>query len=70
LGRAHRVVKRVRAGTVWVDSYRMGHYTMPFGGYRQSGLGRELGPDALLPVHRGEVGVDRRGQRSAIRSPL
>jgi aldehyde dehydrogenase (NAD+) len=49
LGRAHRMVKRVRAGTVWVNSYRMGHYTMPFGGYRQSGLGRELGPDALLP---------------------
>jgi aldehyde dehydrogenase (NAD+) len=49
LGRAHRMIKRVRAGTVWINSYRMGHYTMPFGGYKQSGLGRELGPDALLP---------------------
>lgn len=49
VGRAHRMVKRLRAGTVWVNSYRSGHYAVPFGGYKQSGLGKELGVDALLP---------------------
>jgi aldehyde dehydrogenase (NAD+) len=45
--RAHRVVKRLRAGTVWVNNYRVLDRTLPFGGYKQSGLGRELGIDAL-----------------------
>jgi aldehyde dehydrogenase (NAD+) len=49
VGRAHRMVKRLRAGTVWVNTYRTGHYAMPFGGYKQSGLGKELGADALNP---------------------
>ncbi|MEU2257784.1 aldehyde dehydrogenase [Nocardia xishanensis] len=47
IGRAHRMVKRLRAGTVWVNTYRVAHYAMPFGGFKQSGLGRELGIDAL-----------------------
>lgn len=47
MGRAHRMARRIRAGTVWVNTYRMVHYTMPFGGFKQSGLGRELGPHAL-----------------------
>ena len=47
LGRAHRMVKRLRAGTVWVNTYRVVHYATPFGGFKQSGLGRELGVDAL-----------------------
>jgi aldehyde dehydrogenase (NAD+) len=45
--RAHRMIGRLRAGMVWVNTYRIGHYAMPFGGYKQSGLGREHGPDAL-----------------------
>jgi len=45
--RAHRMVKRIRAGTVWVNNYRVLERTMPFGGFKQSGLGRELGIDAL-----------------------
>jgi acyl-CoA reductase-like NAD-dependent aldehyde dehydrogenase len=45
--RAHRVVKRLRAGTVWVNNYRVLDRAMPFGGFKQSGLGRELGIDAL-----------------------
>ncbi|WP_197054280.1 aldehyde dehydrogenase family protein [Sphingomonas sp. 37zxx] len=49
VGRAHRMVKRLRAGTVWINAYRVAHYTMPFGGFKESGLGRELGPDALDP---------------------
>ena len=47
VARAHRMVKRLRAGTVWVNAYRVVHYAMPFGGFKQSGLGRELGTNAL-----------------------
>ncbi|MBI2992845.1 MAG: aldehyde dehydrogenase [Gammaproteobacteria bacterium] len=45
--RAQRMVQRLRAGTVWVNNYRLVSYAMPFGGFKQSGLGREIGPDAL-----------------------
>jgi acyl-CoA reductase-like NAD-dependent aldehyde dehydrogenase len=47
VSRAHRMIKRLRAGTVWVNTYRVVHYATPFGGFKQSGLGRELGVDAL-----------------------
>ncbi|WP_084501635.1 aldehyde dehydrogenase [Nocardia xishanensis] len=47
VARAHRMVKRLRAGTVWVNTYRVVHYATPFGGFKQSGLGRELGVNAL-----------------------
>ena len=45
--RAHRMVSRLRAGTVWVNNYRLISYATPFGGLKQSGLGRELGPESL-----------------------
>jgi aldehyde dehydrogenase (NAD+) len=45
--RAHRVASRLRAGTVWINNYRKTSYATPFGGYKESGLGRENGPDAL-----------------------
>jgi aldehyde dehydrogenase (NAD+) len=45
--RAHRMVGRLRAGTVWVNNYRVLAHGLPFGGYKQSGLGREMGVDAL-----------------------
>jgi (Z)-2-((N-methylformamido)methylene)-5-hydroxybutyrolactone dehydrogenase len=45
--RAHRVASRVRAGSVWINNYRLLGHGMPFGGYKQSGLGRELGIEAL-----------------------
>jgi aldehyde dehydrogenase (NAD+) len=45
--RAHRMVSRLRAGTVWVNNYRLVSHAVPFGGYKQSGIGREMGPDAL-----------------------
>jgi betaine-aldehyde dehydrogenase len=35
--------RRIRAGTIWVNTFLEGHAELPFGGYRQSGLGRELG---------------------------
>jgi aldehyde dehydrogenase (NAD+) len=45
--RALGVADRVRAGTVWVNDVHMVNPAQPFGGYKQSGLGRELGPHAL-----------------------
>jgi len=45
--KAHRVAGRLRAGTVWINNYRKTSYATPFGGYKQSGVGRENGADAL-----------------------
>jgi phenylacetaldehyde dehydrogenase len=42
-----RIVRRLRVGTVWVNCYHIYDPTMPFGGYRQSGVGRELGEEVL-----------------------
>ncbi|MEW2129789.1 aldehyde dehydrogenase family protein [Streptomyces sp. NPDC005435] len=47
LGRALRVTQAVRAGNLSVNSHSSVRYWTPFGGFKQSGLGRELGPDAL-----------------------
>ncbi|MGJ9413706.1 aldehyde dehydrogenase [Aeromicrobium sp. CF4.19] len=47
LGRAHRVSAAVRAGTVWVNTYRSTNYAVPFGGFKQSGIGRENGLEAV-----------------------
>jgi aldehyde dehydrogenase (NAD+) len=45
--RAHRMVQRLRAGTVWINNYRLVSHALPFGGFKQSGVGREMGPEAL-----------------------
>jgi len=45
--RAHRVAHRLKAGSVWVNSYRTLTYSVPFGGFKQSGIGRENGLEAL-----------------------
>jgi acyl-CoA reductase-like NAD-dependent aldehyde dehydrogenase len=45
--RAHRVAGRIRAGTVWINAYRVVAPNMPFGGYKLSGIGRENGIDAV-----------------------
>ncbi len=47
LGRAIRVPKQLRAGTVWVNTYRAISFMMPFGGMKCSGVGRESGIDAV-----------------------
>jgi acyl-CoA reductase-like NAD-dependent aldehyde dehydrogenase len=45
--KAHNIVKRLKAGTVWVNAYNLYDVALPFGGYKQSGFGRELGSEAL-----------------------
>ncbi|HUY17291.1 MAG TPA: aldehyde dehydrogenase family protein [Acidimicrobiales bacterium] len=48
IGRALRVARGVETGALSVNSNSSVRYSTPFGGFKQSGLGRELGPDALL----------------------
>ncbi|MFP6564782.1 MAG: aldehyde dehydrogenase family protein [Myxococcota bacterium] len=45
--KAHRVAQALRAGTVWVNTYNAFDTAVPFGGYKESGTGRELGVQAL-----------------------
>jgi aldehyde dehydrogenase (NAD+) len=45
--RAHRIAAKVRAGTVWINAYRVVSPSVPFGGYGASGLGRENGVEAV-----------------------
>jgi acyl-CoA reductase-like NAD-dependent aldehyde dehydrogenase len=47
VGRALRVARAVEAGNLSVNSHSAVRYWTPFGGFKQSGFGRELGPDAL-----------------------
>jgi aldehyde dehydrogenase (NAD+) len=47
IGRAIRMSERLQAGTVWVNTYRAVSFMAPFGGYKDSGLGRENGIDAV-----------------------
>jgi acyl-CoA reductase-like NAD-dependent aldehyde dehydrogenase len=47
LGRALRVASQIRAGTVWVNAYNYFDPASPYGGYKQSGFGREMGEEAL-----------------------
>jgi aldehyde dehydrogenase (NAD+)/phenylacetaldehyde dehydrogenase len=48
LGHAHRIANQLEAGTVWVNTYNIFEPTAPFGGYKDSGFGRDLGEDAVL----------------------
>src|SRR6266478_1114445 len=45
--KAHQVSRQLRAGTVWINTYGMMDASLPFGGYKSSGFGRELGQAAL-----------------------
>lgn len=47
IGRAFRMSERLQAGTVWVNTYRAVSYLSPFGGYKDSGLARENGIEAV-----------------------
>jgi len=47
IGRSFRAAERLQAGTVWVNTYRIGGASTPFGGYKHSGIGREGGIEAI-----------------------
>ena len=47
LARGHRVIARVEAGTCWINHYNVTPIELPFGGAKQSGLGRENGKAAV-----------------------
>ena len=47
IGRAISMADRLKAGTVWVNTYRAVSYMSPFGGYKRSGLGRESGQEMI-----------------------
>jgi aldehyde dehydrogenase (NAD+) len=45
--RAHRIAHGLRAGTVWINNYRVTNWLMPFGGVKESGIGRENGHEVM-----------------------
>jgi phenylacetaldehyde dehydrogenase len=47
ISKAHRTAEKLKAGTVWINCYNIFDAAMPFGGYKQSGWGREMGHDVL-----------------------
>jgi phenylacetaldehyde dehydrogenase len=47
LSKAHSIAAKLRAGTVWINCYNIFDAALPFGGYKQSGWGRDMGHDAL-----------------------
>jgi len=47
IGKAHRMAEQLRAGTVWINCYNVFDAALPFGGYKQSGWGREMGHEVL-----------------------
>ncbi len=47
ISRAHRIAKAIKAGTVWVNTYNLYDPALPFGGFKESGFGRDQGREAL-----------------------
>jgi phenylacetaldehyde dehydrogenase len=47
IAKAHRIASQLRAGTVWINCYNVFDAALPFGGYKQSGWGREMGHEVL-----------------------
>ncbi len=47
VSKAHRVARAIKAGTVWVNTYNLYDPALPFGGFKESGFGRDQGRDAL-----------------------
>ena len=47
ISKAHKLAKRIKAGTVWVNTYNVFSAELPFGGFKQSGWGREMGEEVL-----------------------
>jgi hypothetical protein len=57
------MVERIEAGTVWVNEYRTLSYRSPFGGYKDSDLGRENGREGLEEYQQTKKRLDRPGRR-------
>ena len=47
IAKAHRIAAALKAGTVWINCYNVFDAALPFGGYKQSGWGREMGHEVL-----------------------
>ncbi len=47
IGKAHGLAKKIKAGTIWINCFNQFDAASPFGGFKQSGFGRELGKYAL-----------------------
>src|SRR2546421_504428 len=47
VSKAHRIARAIKAGTVWINTYNLYDPALPFGGFKESGLGRDQGRDAL-----------------------
>ena len=47
VSKAHKVASKIRAGSVWINCYNVFDAALPFGGYKQSGWGREMGKEVL-----------------------
>jgi phenylacetaldehyde dehydrogenase len=47
VSKAHQLAARLKAGTVWINCYNIFDAALPFGGYKQSGWGREMGEAVL-----------------------
>jgi acyl-CoA reductase-like NAD-dependent aldehyde dehydrogenase len=62
LSKAHRIAKRLRAGNVWINCYGVMDPSMPFGGFKESGWGRELG-SAGVDAFRENFGAESFGSR-------
>jgi aldehyde dehydrogenase (NAD+) len=63
IGRCLKMAKRIEAGTVWINTYRVSSYLSPFGGYKRSGFGRESGLSAIREyLQEKSVWIDTSGQ--------
>jgi betaine-aldehyde dehydrogenase len=61
VAKAHRVIRKLRAGITWINTYHWAYNEAPWGGYKQSGIGRELGTygyDAYTEVKQINVNLD------------
>jgi gamma-glutamyl-gamma-aminobutyraldehyde dehydrogenase/4-guanidinobutyraldehyde dehydrogenase/NAD-dependent aldehyde dehydrogenase len=47
VSKAHKIARRLRAGTVWVNTFDRSNITTPFGGFKQSGFGRDKSLHAM-----------------------
>ncbi len=46
--KAHKLASQLEAGTVWINEYHLLNPGMPFGGFKESGIGREMGPEGIM----------------------